>query len=172
MQPPNIDESRFSAGPPGRLVEETARAKAEAARHRAPRGATILAADTIVDLDGVPVGKPADEGDARRILRSLSGRSHTVWTGVAVLDPQGCPHAATARTDVEFAALGPREVESYVASGEPLGKAGAYGIQSVPRGWIVHVRGDYYNVVGLPLRPTLRLLRESGFPLPPHLKVS
>ena len=140
-----------------------ARAKAQAAS--AQNGEVVLAADTIVALDGELLGKPRDPADAHRMLERLSGREHEVLTGVAVArDAEDC-RAGVERTRVRFAELSAAEIEWYVASGEPLDKAGAYAIQGLGALFVDGLDGNYSNVVGLPLPLTYRLLREVGFSL-------
>jgi septum formation protein len=114
------------------------------------KGVVVLGADTTVTLDGHILEKPRDAEDAARMLRMLAGRTHRVITGVAVADAQGC-EAAAEETAVWFTALSEAEIAEYVASGEPMDKAGAYGIQGRAAKWIPRVEGCYFNVVGLPL---------------------
>ncbi len=170
--PPRVDEGGTGQTDPDTLVRELAKAKAADVARRAPRGVFVLAADTLIDLDGRSVGKPEDAADARRILQALSGRWHRVLTGIAVFAPDGRRFFSVAATRVEFGAVTVAQIDAYVATGEPLDKAGAYGIQSLPAGWVRTVEGDVDNVVGLPVPATLRLLQAAGYPLPPHLKVS
>jgi len=164
--PADIDETRLPDEDPESLVRRLAREKAEAARLLL-EGRTdddvLVAADTIVWTDeGDVLGKPVDVGDAARMLASLSGRAHHVSSGVCVmlLSPTADVAAATSfveTTDVEFYHLTDEEIRAYAVSGEPLDKAGAYGIQG-RGGLLVHgIRGDYFNVVGLPIA---RLVRE------------
>lgn len=130
----------------------------EKARERAEPGELILAADTVVAIDGDLLGKPEDEDDARAMLRRLSGRTHQVLTGVAVLDPErGVEDTEAVATDVTFGRLADADVEWYVRSGEPMDKAGAYAIQGLGALFVERITGNYSNVVGLPL-PTVRLL--------------
>lgn len=112
--------------------------------------AIVLGADTTVTLDGHILAKPVDAADAARMLRMLSGRTHRVITGVAIATAKGIEVAAEV-TGVRFLALGDKEIEDYVASGEPMDKAGGYGIQGRAARWIPRVEGCYFNVVGLPL---------------------
>lgn len=131
---------------------------------------TILAADTMVVLDGRVFGKPADPEDAKRILGDLAGKTHRVITGVVVQGADGRRYAGHAATDVDLAAMRPAQIEAYVATGEPLGKAGAYAIQGAGAALVRSIRGDHTNVVGLPIRRTLELLHAAGHPLPAHLR--
>ena len=124
----------------------------------------VIAADTLVFLDGEPLGKPADADDAKRMLRALSGREHEVVTGMAVIRGDlTLRHAEV--TDVRFRALSEAEIDWYVATGEPLDKAGAYGVQGLGRLLVQGIYGDYYNVVGLPAAPLALMLREAGLDL-------
>ena len=128
--PADIDESARPGEGPFELVERLARAKAEAvsSAHAAP-GETVVAADTIVALDGELLGKPADEADARRMLRALSGKTHQVATGVCIAHGERIDSFVDI-TDVTFYELSDAEIDAYVATGEPMDKAGAYGIQA------------------------------------------
>jgi septum formation protein len=119
-------------------------------RAHAPEGIVVLGADTTVTLDGHILEKPRDAEDAARMLRMLSGRTHRVITGVAVVDAQGSEVAAEV-TAVRFTTMSDPEIAEYVATGEPMDKAGAYGIQGRAAKWIPRVEGCYFNVVGLPL---------------------
>ena len=124
----------------------------------------VIAADTLVFLDGEPLGKPRDEADAKRMLLALAGRDHQVITGMAVIrGGLTLRHAEVTR--VRFRALTEAEIDWYVATGEPLDKAGAYGVQSLGRLLVEGIFGDYYNVVGLPVCPLARMLREAGLDL-------
>ncbi len=125
----------------------------------------IIAADTVVALDGRVLGKPQDQGEAFAMLSALSGREHRVYTGVTVL---GGGQAATEHeeTAVAFRALSPEEIRDYIATGEPMDKAGAYGIQGVGALLVQGIRGDYCNVVGLPLFRLGRMLSGFGVKLP------
>ena len=115
-----------------------------------PRALVVLGADTTVTLDGEILGKPEDAADAARMLRRLSGRTHRVITGVAVVCAQRVEVAAEA-TAVRFLTLSDQEIDAYVATGEPMDKAGAYAIQGLAARWIPRIEGCYFNVVGLPL---------------------
>ena len=135
-----------------------ARRKADAVARRVARG-LVLGADTVIDRDGDLLGKPADADEAREMLRSLSGRSHRVHTGVALVGAGGAPaREGVATTVVHFRQVAPAEIDAYVASGEPFGKSGAYAIQGGAAGFVVRVDGDVDNGVGLPLRLVRRLI--------------
>ncbi len=129
-----------------------ARAASEemAAEDRDTEDCVLLAADTVVSLDGEILEKPKDEDDARRMLSSLSGKNHEVFTGIALVH-RNCLCVDVQRTTVRFRHLSAREIDLYVASGEPMDKAGAYGIQGAAAMFVEGIDGDYYNVVGLPL---------------------
>lgn len=167
--PADIDETPFDDETPLTLVERLARAKAAAiaAEHAEPNELTI-AADTIVTFDGKILGKPANEDEARTMLRELSGRTHQVATGVCIVKAGDAtaPHAAESLsfvdvTDVTFYELTDEQIERYVASGEPMDKAGAYGIQGVGGRMLVHdISGDFYNVVGLPIARVARAIQK------------
>ncbi len=164
------DAEALEAVQPGELPEaycaRVTAAKLDAALARlAARGlppAPVLCADTTVAVDDLILGKPADAADARRILGLLSGRGHRVITAVAVADG-GHRAAALNVSEVEFAPLTAVQIERYVASREPFGKAGAYAIQSQAAAWIVKIAGSYSGIMGLPLFETARLLEEFGF---------
>jgi nucleoside triphosphate pyrophosphatase len=168
--PSTVVEERLPDEPPGAFVRRLAAAKARdvaAARPdgRSP-GATrefVLAADTDVVLDGDVLGKPRDEDDARAMLARLSGRVHDVVTGYEVYDVAARrADGAVVRTRVEFAALSRGEIDAYVATGEPMGKAGGYAIQGRAAGMVRRIEGSYTNVVGLPLREVLETLARMG----------
>lgn len=159
VAPVDADERMEPGVPPAELAIRLALRKAEAAADRWP-GRMILAADTIVDIDETPLGKPANDHDARAMLRALSGRSHDVHTGVAVVTADGTKRAAVETTRVTFRDLTDREIRDYVATGEPRDKAGAYGIQGRGAMLVERIDGNYENVMGLPLNRVIALLRE------------
>jgi len=148
----DVPEIRKPGEDPIRFVTRLAREKAEAvlAREDIPPNALILGADTIVLLDEEVLGKPQDAADAARMLRLLSGRSHQVITGVCLAKGRERQRAAEV-TFVRFITLSDEEIEAYVATGEPLDKAGAYAIQGRAGRWVPRIHGCYFNVVGLPL---------------------
>jgi septum formation protein len=131
-------------------------------RGLAPR--LVLAADTTLDVDGEIVGKPSDEQEAEAILRHLSGRTHRVLTAVAVADGETIAHALSI-SDVAFRDLSGDEIHAYVRSGEPLDKAGAYGIQGRAAMFVAEIRGSYSGIVGLPLCETAQLLQQFHHPI-------
>jgi septum formation protein len=162
VRPSNADESVRPGEPPRDYVLRVAREKA-----RAVPGELVLAADTAVVLGDEVLGKPAGAEDARRMLRALSGTDHEVLTAVVVRRAAPALELdAVVATRVRFARLGPREIDWYVATGEPLDKAGAYAIQGSGGAFVLSVEGSVSNVVGLPLAETAELLRRAGLALP------
>jgi septum formation protein len=160
VDPPNIHEAVVEGEGPREHVERLAVLKAAVVAKRLTR-ATIVAADTAVLLDGRLLGKPVDPAEAERMLRSMSGRWHEVLTGVAVMR---CSDAACARgtekTRVLFRDLSESEIRAYVAGGEPLDKAGAYGVQECGAALVERIEGCFYNVMGLPVVRLRGLLAE------------
>lgn len=157
----DIDESMDPEADPRREVARVSRCKAEAVA-RQP-GEVVIAADTIVVCDGVVLGKPHSEEEAVQMLCMLSGRTHEVMTGLTVLGDGVCK-CGTEVTEVVFRDLTPQEIYEYVKSGEPMDKAGAYGIQGGAALFVEAIMGDYYNVVGLPvcrLGQILRMMEEA-----------
>ena len=126
--------------------------------YREHRGEVIVAADTIVAIDGKILGKPADEKDAFAMLKTLSGRVHEVFTGVCVIFANGQKERFFEETKVEFYELSDEEIADYIKTGEPMDKAGAYGIQGKGALLVKRIDGDYYNVMGLPVARLLRVL--------------
>ena len=127
-------------------------------------GRYILAADTLVELNGVTLGKPSGPEEASAMLRRLSGNTHQVHTGVTVINPAGVIFTDGDTSSVTFDAVSDAEIEAYVASGEPLDKAGSYAIQGRASLWISHMEGSYSSVIGLPLHLVRSLLIRAGFP--------
>lgn len=163
VMPADIDETPLGDELPEHYVLRLARVKAQAclARVAARGGASrpVLAADTVVSIDGLLLGKPADNAEAAAMLRRMAGRWHMVHTAVAVA--QGARMAcAVSSTRVEVALLDEAAIAAYVASGEPCGKAGGYGIQGRAGAFVRHIEGSYSGVMGLPLYETATLLRE------------
>lgn len=159
-RPVRVDEAYPEYLSPVQAAVYLAEKKAAAARAAEDRGEfLILAADTVVVIDGGVLGKPSGPGEAAEMLRKLSGRDHDVITGVAVLCPnRNLVHAGSAATRVRFSALSAADVEALVVSGDWRGKAGAYGIQSLASLVVERLEGDYFNVVGLPLALTRKLI--------------
>ncbi len=143
---------------PEGLARRLAAAKAQAVAKRWP-GHFVLGADTVVVVDGVSFGKPADRADARRMLVALSGRSHRVLTAVALVDPGGQTDDALVESEVEFRHLSAAEIETYLDGDEPFDKAGAYAIQGAAAAFVRRVRGSFTNVVGLPMDEVCMLLQ-------------
>jgi septum formation protein len=163
VQPSSVSESRRPDEDAIRFATRLAREKAVEvfARSQTTVGIMVLGADTVVVCDGEVMGKPADVADAERMLLQLSGRTHHVITGVAVVWGAGSSPAieiAAELTQVTMRTLSPEEVSAYVATGEPMDKAGAYAIQGYAGRWIPRISGCYFNVVGLPLALVASLL--------------
>lgn len=158
--PAAVDEQVLKMEPPGDHVRRLARAKADAvfARHR---DAVVIGADTIVVVGSEILGKPLDREDAVRMLELLSGREHEVLTGLAIVAQRGAA-VEVARTRVWVNPLSDAEIASYVDSGEPMDKAGAYAIQGLFSRFVDRIQGSYSNVVGLPVALVYRLLK--GYP--------
>lgn len=157
---PDVDETcGLSAG---EAVAVLSARKAEAVGAQFP-GRFVLAADTLVAADGIPLGKPRDAEDAARMLRMLSGRTHQVYTGVSVRSPDGRLFTETDCSDVTFCPVPEEEILAYVRTGEPLDKAGAYALQGRASLWITRLEGSYSSVIGLPLYLVRRLLLEAGY---------
>ena len=162
---PAVDESSVKADSPALLTERLSRLKAEAVRRALPGDPRpIVAADTLVDLDGLILGKPRSEDEARAMLRRLSGQTHFVHTGLTLI-AGGRTESAVESAAVRFRALGDDEIEAYLTTGEPMDKAGAYGIQGRAGAFIDRIEGDYYAVVGLPICRLTVMLKAAGFSL-------
>jgi len=165
--PANVDESRLPRESAPHYVRRLALAKARrAADHAARKGrhAIIIGADTVVVAKGKILGKPQDFPSARRMLHLLSGRTHSVLTGLAVLQVlDGAEKIAVEKTRVRFSKLSKREIDWYLMTGEPYHKAGAYAIQGIAGRYVTRIEGCYFNVVGLPLARLWSLLRELGW---------
>jgi septum formation protein len=155
---PEVDETPLAGESPADLVCRLAAAKARAGI-ALPRGrkGPVVAADTVVALAGEIFGKPADEADALRMLGRLAGRTHEVWTAVAIADDER-ERVELSRSEVTFRAMDPDEARAYWRSGEPADKAGAYAIQGLGAVFIAGLKGSYTGVMGLPLFETARLL--------------
>jgi septum formation protein len=160
VQPADIDETQWPGEDPRAHCERLAREKVAAVAKREPK-ALVIGSDTIVILDGEVLGKPNDEAEARATLARLSGRSHTVMTAVAVRW-RGEERSAVEEVGVTFHALSAEQISEYVATREPMDKAGAYGIQGYGATIVARVDGDYFAVMGLPLQRLVRLLAELG----------
>ena len=174
VQPADIDESPRAGEGARECAERLAQEKALAVFQGHPQS-WVLGADTIVVVDDTILGKPRDADDASRMLRLLSGRTHAVITGVYLAGPAAVgslasrqvpvasgTEASSETTLVTFRKLSESEIRDYVATGEPMDKAGAYGIQGIASRWIPRIEGDYSNVVGLPVARVYAMLRERG----------
>jgi septum formation protein len=161
VRPSDADETVHPGEPPRDYVLRVAREKA-----RAVAGDLVLAADTAVVLGDEVLGKPADDADARRMLRALSGTEHEVLTAVVLRRDAALELDTVVSTRVVFAELSDREIDRYVSTGEPRDKAGAYAIQGAAIAFVRSVVGSPSNVVGLPIAETVALLRRAGFRLP------
>jgi len=151
----NVDETRRPDETADAYVKRIAAAKLEKVAgilQRRGQGDAIVAADTVVVIGSETLGKPADAADAKRMLRLLSGKTHEVHTGLAITpEPSVAPGVRVVTTRVHFAALDDAAIDDYVATGEPLDKAGAYGIQGLGGKFVTGIEGCYFNVMGLPL---------------------
>ena len=163
IAPADLDERPRDSEAPDTYVARLAVDKARAGWRS---GEVTIGADTTVACDGRMLGKPSTPGMAVDMLRRLSGRTHRVLTGVAVADPSGRVEHVVVTTRVVFDRLTPEAIAGYVASGEPLDKAGAYGIQGRAAAFVERIDGSYTNVVGLPLVETVRLLGAAGLRTP------
>ena len=169
LEPADINETPLAGEAPRECAERLAREKAVAVSQSRPRD-YVLGADTIVVVEGTMLGKPRDASDATRMLRLLSGRVHGVITGVCVVSPVASREGSVASesktaseiTRVTMSELSDDEIRDYVATGEPMDKAGAYAIQGIASRWIPRIEGDYSNVVGLPVAIVYARLRELG----------
>jgi septum formation protein len=172
----DVDEATRPGEDSESYVQRVASAKAQAVASAEPER-FVIGGDTAVVVDGQILGKPSDPADAARMLQLLSGRAHLVVTGVCFLGPHGSgwdaetfetgsgrpvPLTHVASTNVEFAPLTSQEIEWYVASGEPMDKAGGYAIQGLASRFVPRIEGSYSNVVGLPLALVYRLCKQSG----------
>ena len=165
VQPSKIPELPREGEAPQACAERLAREKALDVFRQRPQD-FVLGADTIVIVDGQILGKPRDAADAARMLRLLSGRTHQVTTGVCLIVPDRKKSSGedtrSETTRVTMSELSDDDIQSYVATGEPLDKAGAYAIQGIASRWISRIEGDYFNVVGLPVSLVYRMLQENG----------
>jgi septum formation protein len=167
VQPAHVDERMLAGEAPEEYAKRLAREKARAVSQQRP-GETVLGADTIVVVDSEVLEKPRDQADAARMLRLLSGRSHRVITGVCVIKAvsssefqvSSIEDVRAATTEVWMRDLSEEEIQEYVASGEPMDKAGAYAIQGIASRWIWKIVGCYFNVVGLPVPLVYRMLQD------------
>jgi septum formation protein len=154
-RPAYIDEEALGHLPPDQMALQLAQAKAQAAWQA---GEWVLGADTVVALGDQVLGKPADPAENRVFLQQLSGRSHVVYTGLALVQPSGLVHAEVAQAEVQFRTLSEWEIAWYAASGEGLDKAGGYGAQGLGMVLLEGIRGDFYTVMGLPVSRVWQVL--------------
>jgi septum formation protein len=163
LVPSQIEERPHPDEAPGDYITRIARAKVIAVARGRDAG-LVIGADTVVVLDGRLIGKPQNQDDAHRLLRLLSGKWHAVLTGVALYDVESRHEVADyEKTLVKFAQLTDLEIDWYVNTGEPMDKAGAYGIQGLGGLFVDEIAGNYYNVVGLPIPLVYRLARRLGY---------
>jgi septum formation protein len=156
-----VDESFDPTLSPEDVVMDLAERKAQVI-FKGNKNAYVIGSDTIVVADNQVLGKPTDENEAKEMLTKLSGRKHDVYTGVSILSPNGTVRFYV-RTEVEFWELTDEEINYYAQSGEPLDKAGAYGIQQLGSMLVKKINGDYFAVVGLPVARTYRELKRLGY---------
>lgn len=157
----DTEEIRIAGEAPEKTVQRLAMEKVHHVAERAERDALVIGADTVVVLENKVLGKPADEQEAAAMLSMLSGRCHSVLTGIAVLDTRSGDCAGDyVETKVRFRQLTKTDIDRYIASKEPMDKAGAYGIQELGALFVEGIDGDYFNVVGLPLCRLDKLLKE------------
>lgn len=162
VMPSEITEHNFGMADPEALVKRLALSKARDVARKVKEG-IVIGADTVVVYRGKILGKPIDEADAEGMLRKLSGHEHEVMTGLAIVDvDRGEEAVECVKTKVKFRRLSPEEIREYVATGEPLDKAGAYGIQGKGAALVKSIEGCYYNVVGLPLAKLVEMLKSLG----------
>src|SRR5688572_6711920 len=161
VAPAHIDEAVRAGESPDSYVERLARGKAEAVHVGSPE-AFVLGADTTVVVDEQILGKPADTAEAARMLELLSGRSHRVLTGVALLGPSGFSRASVVSSVVTFSQLSEADIAWYVGTAEPLDKAGAYAVQGGASRFVERIEGSFSNVVGLPMELVGAWCREAG----------
>ena len=157
--PADTDETLREGAPLADEVVRLSRLKAEAAQREHP-DAVCIGSDTMVTIDHLPLGKPKDEQDAAEMLRRLRGRTHEVLTGLAVLSPDGKAQTLCTCTEVTFRDFSDEELAAYLATGEPLDKAGAYGYQGIASLFVERIEGDFFNVMGLPVCRMGQMLRE------------
>lgn len=154
---------------PGEAVERIAAEKALDTAGKCSSGDLIIAADTLVYIDGELLGKPRSEEEAKAMLSRLSGRTHEVYTGIALIFG-GRKYVAHERTKVTFAPLSESDIAWYVSTGEPMDKAGAYGAQGKGAALIEGIEGDFFNVMGLPVHRLVRLIESAGFSISDIIK--
>ncbi|MDI6820181.1 MAG: Maf family protein [Candidatus Hodarchaeaceae archaeon] len=162
VMPSEVAEHNFGMADPETLVKRLALSKARDVARKVKEG-IVIGADTVVVYKGKILGKPSDEADAERMLRKISGREHEVMTGLAIVDiDQNEEAVECVKTKVKFRRLSTEEIREYIATGEPLDKAGAYGVQGKGATLVESIEGCYYNVVGLPLAKLIEMLKSLG----------
>ncbi len=166
VDPPGVDETRVPGETPAALTERLARLKAETVAARHPE-AVVLGADTVVSVEGRILGKPGSDAEWAAMLRLLSGRTHFVSTGIALVAGRETV-ADVGQTEVRFRDLSEREIAWYVASGESRDKAGGYALQGKGAALVASIHGSFTNVVGLPVELLIRLAARIGISLPPN----
>jgi nucleoside triphosphate pyrophosphatase len=170
VRPPKFVETSDGKLSPEEEALLFAREKALSLKKEFPNS-LIIGCDTIVEIDGKKLGKPRDEKEARAMLQTLSGRIHRVLTGLVVVDSQSGEFQETLNVaQVAMRSLSKQEIAEYIASGEPMDKAGAYAVQGIGRKLIDHFEGDYFTVVGLPLRTVAQILSKFGVPISVDVK--
>ena len=162
--PSAVEENNEADLLPEELVQAHARAKAQDIVRQVSEEEIVIGADTIVVLDGKVYGKPGNVEEVCRMLSELAGRTHSVWSGIAVAGKGQCFTDAV-ETRVTLSTLTPEQIRRYAATGEPLDKAGAYAVQGLGAVFVEHIEGCYFNVVGLPLQALSRLLTRAGVEL-------
>ncbi len=169
VMPSNIDEETIQADTPAALVEALSASKAEDVAGHFTKDFVIIGADTVVVKDNSILGKPSDKTQAAKMLQMLQGSRHEVYTGVTLIyvspDGQGLIDTFHVKTIVDMIPMTSRQIEAYINTGEPMDKAGAYGIQGRGAAYIRDIAGDYYNVVGLPVSTVLTRLANMGVDL-------
>jgi septum formation protein len=162
--PSQVEEVVAAHLTPPEVVESLSHLKASDVASQHPEADLVLGADTIVALHGEILGKPKDHAEAVRMLSALSGNWHHVYTGYTLISPKtGRTVTGYATTEVHFRSLSREEIEAYIATGEPMDKAGSYGIQEIASLFVTEIRGDYSNVVGLPIPSVDAAWRELGW---------
>lgn len=164
VQPADIDETPHAGEQPCDYVLRVAKNKATAVLDSADSRWVMGCDTTVVSPDQQLLGKPSDARDAHEMLSALAGREHCVYSGVCLINAQRELQVQVC-TRVHFAALTPQQIDDYIATNEPFGKAGAYAIQGMAGAFVTHIEGSYSNVVGLPLAQTAELLKQAGVPI-------
>ncbi|MBN1331531.1 septum formation protein Maf [Candidatus Dojkabacteria bacterium] len=161
VEDPDIEEKVNKGENPENYVRRMALEKAQKVS-KTNKGALIVAHDMVIDLDGDIIGKPKDSKDAEKVLKKLSGRAHEVVSSVVLMIDGEPKYQGAQRTSIKFKKLTPKQIKDYVATEEPLDKAGAYAIQGDGGMFVESIEGSYFNIVGLPLNPLVRALQKEG----------